>query len=407
MAQSPQDVIVAGIGSTEVGEHWELSLREIALSAMHQAIRDSSGLLPTALYVGNMLAPVLSGQAHLGALLADYAGLGGIEAVTIEDGGASGGAALRNGYMAVASGLVDVALVVGVEKITDQIGSTIDSALSTNMDSDFEAPQGLTLNAQAALIMQRYLHHYNTPHEAFAGFAINAHANASSNPEAMFRSPISPEVYHGAVMVAPPLNLFDVAPLADGAASVLLARKGLLPSGFSHPVIRIAGSSMANDRLALHDRQNLIDFPAARVSIRRACAQAGIHPGDVDLFELYDAFTIFSALSLEAGDFASPGQGWKLAQDGQIGLSGLLPISTFGGLKARGNPGGATGLYQAVEAVRQLRGEAGVNQVSNAKRALIQCFGGAAAVAVTHLLERDDIDSQNLSSSVRPDRNQT
>jgi acetyl-CoA C-acetyltransferase len=237
------------------------------------------------------------------------------------------------------------------------------------------------------MVMQRYMYQYNTPHDSFAGFPITAHANALTNPQAMFRSVVSLESYQRAGIVTPPLNLFDIAPLADGAAAVLLTRRERLPHDYPHPLVRIAGSGMANDRLALHDRLDLTDFPAARLSIQRACQHAEIHPGEVDFFELYDAFSIFAALSLEAGDFAPRGQGWKLAQEGQIGLQSLIPISTFGGLKARGNPGGAVGVYQAVEATRQLRGEAGQNQVPGAKRALIQCLGGAAAVAVTHVLD--------------------
>ena len=381
------DVVIAGAACTAVGEHWELSLRELAMQAIHQAQQDAGELRPEVLYVGNMLAPVLSGQAHMGALLADYAGLRGIEATAIESGGASGAAALRSGYMAVASGLVEIALVVGVEKITDQIGGSVESALATSTDSDFEAPQGLTQTAQAALIMRRYMHEYNLPQDAFAGFAINAHANAALNPRAMFHGAISAETYHKASAATAPLNMFDIAPQADGAAAVLLTRAELLPAAYSLPVVRIAGSGMANDRLALHDRLDLTDLPAARLSLQRACQQAGISPGEADLFELHDAYSIYAALALEAGDFAPRGQGWKLAQDGQIGLDGLIPIATFGGLKGRGNPGGAAGVYQAVEAAWQLRGQAGANQVPGARRAIIQSFSGAAATAVSHVLE--------------------
>jgi len=283
-----------------------------------------------------------------------------------------------------------VAMVLGVEKMTDRIGTPVSAALATNTDGDFEAPQGLTPYSQAALIMQRYIHEHNVPKDAFAGFALTAHANGASNPQAMFRRAISLEQYKQAGLVNPPLNMFDIAPPADGAAAVLLTRNAFIPTGFPHPQVRIAGSGISNDRLALHDRKNLLDFSAARESIQRACQQASAHPGEVDLLELHDSYAIFAALALEAANYAPHGQGWKLAQDGQIGLKGLLPISTFGGLKARGNPGGAAGVYQAVEAVRQLRGTAEENQVKNAKRALIQCLGGAAAVAVAHLLESED-----------------
>ena len=380
------DIVIAGIGQTEVGEHWELSLRQLAVSAIQAARRDAGGLRPQALFVGNVLAPILSDQAHMGALIADYAGLVGIEASTVEAGGASGGAALRQGYIAVASGLVDVALVVGVEKFTDQIGPAVDEAWSTTLDSDYESAHGLTPTAQAALLMRRYMHEYQVPHEAFAGFPITAHANGALNPKAMFRSRISAEAYAKAGMVSDPLNMFDIAPYADGAAAVLLTRRELLPE-MPAPLVRISGSSMVSDRLAVHDRLDPLAFTAARLSVERACRQAGILPEDVDLFELHDSYSIYAALSLEAAGFAERGQGWRLADPEHIGLTGELPIATFGGMKARGNTGSAAGVYQVVEAVLQLRGQAGANQVPGARRALTQVLSGPAAAAVTHVLE--------------------
>ena len=184
------DIVIAGIGQTEVGEHWDISLRELAFHAIQAAVKDSGGLKPQALFVGNMLSPNLSNQAHLGALLTDYAGLTGIEAVTVEAAGASGGAALRQGYLAVKSGLVDVALVVGVEKFTDKVGSDVDAAIATTGDSDYEAVQGLTASAQAALLMRRYMHENHVPADGFAGFALTAHANGAGNPYAMFQKEI-------------------------------------------------------------------------------------------------------------------------------------------------------------------------------------------------------------------------
>src|SRR5512142_3024217 len=268
------DVVIAGIGQTEVGEHWDVSLRDLALEAMHGAIQDSGGLRPQALFVGNMLAPNLSNQAHLGVLLADYAGLLGIEAATIEAAGASGGAALRQGYMAVASGMVDAALIVGVEKFTDKLGSDVDAALATTFDSVFEAIQGLTPTAQAALLMRRYMHDFGVPEHGFAGFAITAHANGAGNPCAMFRKAIKPGAYAKAEMVSDPLNMFDIAPNADGAAALLLTRRDLLPSGFPHPLVKIAGSASTADTLAVHDRADALDFQAVRFSTEKALYQA-------------------------------------------------------------------------------------------------------------------------------------
>jgi acetyl-CoA C-acetyltransferase len=388
------EVVIAGIGQTPVEEHWDKSLRELGFAAIEAATLDAGGLRPQALFVGNMLAPQLSRQAHLGALLVDFAGLTGIEAYTLEAGGASGGAALRAGYMAIASGQVEVALVVGVEKFSDVVGSSVDAALATSSDSDYEAVQGITPNAQAALLLRRYLHEYGTPRDGFGGFPLIAHANGAGNPNAMFRKAISAELYNRAGIVSDPLNMFDVAPNADGAAALMLTRPSLLPPGYPHRLVRIAGSSMATDTLALHDRPDPLVFEAARISVNRACDKAHITPLQVDLFELHDAYSIYAALSLEAAGFAGRGGGWKLAQNGaacaEISLGGSLPVSTLGGLKARGNPGGATGVYQAVEAALQLRGEAGANQIPEARRALIQCLGGPASSAVTHVLEAMD-----------------
>jgi acetyl-CoA C-acetyltransferase len=380
------DVIIAGIGQTPVGEFWDISLRSLGAKAMLAAIKDSGGLRPQALYVGNMLAGNLSRQAHLATLLADNAGLGGIEAETVEAAGASGGAALRQGYLAVASGLVDVALVLGVEKITDVVGPDVEAAITTALDGDFEAVQGLTPTAQAALLMRRYMYEYKVPADGLSGFPLTAHANGAGNKNAMFRKAIALEAYQKAEPVSDPLNMFDVAPNADGAAALLLTRADLLPKDFSHPLVRVSASSSASDTLALHDRPELLRFSAAQKSVEQAFEKAGITREQVDLFEYHDAYSIFAALSLEAAGYAEPGQGWKLAADGSIALTGQIPCATLGGSKARGNPGGATGVYQAVEAVLQLRGQAGTNQIAGAQRALIQSLGGPAATAITHVL---------------------
>lgn len=384
------EVIIAGIGQTEVGEHWDSGLRELGFAAMQAAMKDAGGLKPQSLFVGNMLAPNLSNQAHLGVLLADYAGLLGIEAVTVEAAGASGGAALRQGYLAVASGLVDVALVVGVEKFTDKVGSGVDAALATTGDSDFEAVQGMTPAAQAALLMKRYMHEHEVPADGFAGFAITAHANGAGNPCAMFRKAIKPETYAKAEMVSDPLNMFDMAPNADGAAAVLLTRRDLLTNELSRPLVKIAGSASSSDTLALHDRKDMLFFDTAQISAGKAMKQAGALLDDIDFFEYHDVFSIYAALQLEAVGFAVKGKGWKLASDGEIGLRGKIPCATMGGMKARGFAGGASGVYQAVEAVQQLRGQAGPNQIPDVKTALIQSLGGPASTAVAHILQRLD-----------------
>lgn len=382
------EVVIAGIGQTEVGEHWEISLRDLALDAIQDAIKDAGGIKSQALFVGNMLAPNLSGQTHLGALIADYAGLTGIEAITLEAAGASGGAALRQGYLAVASGMVDAALVVGIEKFTDKIGSFVDEALTTASDADYEAVQGIHPTAQAALLMKRYMFENNVPADGFAGFPLTAHANGVHNKNAMFRKAIKPEIYSKADMVSDPINMFDAAPNADGAAALVLTRRELIPSNWQHPLVKIAGSAASSDTLALHDRKDILYFDTAQLSAGKAMKQAGIILDQIDFFEYHDAFSIYAALSLEAVGFAIKGKGWKLAAENEIGLKGKIPCATMGGMKARGFPVGAAGVYQAVEAVTQLRGQAEANQIAGAKYGLIQSLGGPASTAVSHILQR-------------------
>ena len=386
------DVVIAGIGQTEVGEHWDIGLRDLAFAALRDALEDSGGLKPQSLFVGNMLAPNLSNQAHLGVLIADYAGLLGIEAVTIEAAGASGGAVLRQGYLAVASGMVDVALVLGVEKFTDKVGSGVDAALATTGDSDFEAVQGMTPTSQAALLMKRYMHEYQVPSGGFAGFALTAHANGAGNKNAMFRKAIKPDTYAKAEMVSDPINMFDMAPNADGAAALVLTRRDLLPSDYpaQRPLVKVSGSAASSDTLSLHDRKDMLYFDTAQISAGKAMKHAGVILENIDFFEYHDTFSIYAALQLEAVGFAIKGEGWRLAAENEIRLDAKIPCATMGGMKARGFAGGAAGVYQAVEAAIQLRGQAGANQIPDAKTALIQSLGGPAATSVSHILQKLD-----------------
>ncbi len=206
----------------------------------------------------------------------------------------------------------------------------------------------------------------------------------------MFRKAIKAETYAKAEMVSDPINMFDVAPNADGAAALVLTRRDLLPLNWQSPLVKIAGSAASSDTLALHDRKDMLYFDTAQISAGKAMKQVGLTLDRIDFFEYHDAFSIYAALSLEAVGFAIKGKGWKLAANGEIGLKGKIPCATMGGMKARGFPGGAAGVYQAVEAVTQLRGQAGANQIAGAKIGLIQSLGGPASTAVSHILQRLD-----------------
>ena len=251
------NVSIIGVGQTDVREHWETSIRHLAWYAIEAALDDAHVNQIDAIYVGNMLAGQLSNQNHLGALVADFAGLRGAEAMTVEAADASGGAALRQGILAVQSGLIDTALVVGVEKVTDETGAPILAALATALDADYEVIHGQTLTGAAALLMRRYMHAYGLQLADFAGFSVNAHANAAGNARAMYRNRIKPEGFAAAPMVAEPVSLFDEAPAGDGAAAVLLTRADLAGDMVAQPV-RIAASALATDALALHDRRDLL-----------------------------------------------------------------------------------------------------------------------------------------------------
>ena len=378
-----RDVIIIGVGQTPVGEHWEKSLRHLAHDAIMAAMADARVEHADALYVGNMLSGELTGQEHLGALIADFVGLRGIEALKVEAAFGSGAAAVRVGVMAVASGLHDVVMACGVEKMTDTSAAVTTSGLATAADQEYEVSQGISFVGLNALLMRRYMYEYGVRKEEFAGFSVNAHRNAAHNPYAMFQSPITAETYVKAGMIADPINLMDSSPVCDGAACVVLAPAELLGG---RAKARVLASAVAIYSLAVHDRRDPLVLDAAVASTQKAYAQARVTPADISVFELHDAFSIMSALSLEAAGFAPRGQGARMATDGEIGIRGRLPISTMGGLKARGHPVGATGIYQIVELVQQLTGQAGANQVQGASIGMAQNIGGSGATVITHIV---------------------
>ncbi|MEL7436050.1 MAG: beta-ketoacyl synthase N-terminal-like domain-containing protein [Chloroflexota bacterium] len=377
---------IIGVGMIPVGEHWDASLRQLAYDAAAQALKDAGMPQVDALYVSNAYGSTFNKQSQLGSLIADYLGLSGIEAYTVEASDASGGAALRTAHMAVASGEVKTALVIGVEKATDIVGGDRTQARMISMDADYEAPHGATLPAMVALLMRRYMHEYGLELDAFEGFSVNAHRNGKINANAMYRNTLREGAFARAPMVAAPVSLFDGAPDGDGAAAVIITSTDNVEAATQTPV-NIIASSASTDAFMLQEREDTLWLAGVATSVEKALQSAKLDKRDIDLFELHDAFTILSALTLEAAGFAERGKGWKHAAENTIALNGLLPISTFGGLKSRGNPAGATGIYQAVEATLQLRGQAGDNQVTNAKTAMIQNLGGLGSTVFTHILQ--------------------
>ena len=385
-------VAVIGIGQTPVSEHWDKSLKELAGEAIFAAMVDANRITADGLFVGNMLSGSLNHQENLGTLISDWIGLHHAEAIKVEAACGSGGSAFRAGLIAIASGDLDSAIVVGVEKMTDAKPAETTAALATAADSDWEAAQGVSFVAINALVMRRYMHEYGWKHTDFAPFSITAHANAANNPNARLPFAITETDYQKARMIAEPINLLDASPIGDGAAAVFL-----IPfedeyskfAGNGYQIVTVAGSASATDSIAVHDRKDPTWLSAAALSARKAYDQAGLSPAQIDFFELHDAFSIMSALSLEACGFAERGQGPRMGLEREIFRTGRLPIATMGGLKARGHPVGATGIYQIVEVVQQLRNQAGANQIEDAKVGMAQNIGGSGATIVTHILRNE------------------
>ncbi len=384
-----REVAIVGIGQTPVSEHWDKSLLVLAGEAVFAALEDAGLKATQALYVGNMLSGVLDKQNHMGTLIVDWVGMRGHEAFKIEAACGSGAAAFRMGLMAVASGEIDSAVVVGVEKMTDSLPKETTAGLATAADADWEIIHGLSFIGINALIMQRYMHEYGWKHENFAPFSINAHNNALHNPNARLHIPLTKERYLKAAMVSDPINLMDSSAIGDGAAAVVIVPADAVHQPDGLPKITVAGSGAATASIAVHDRRDPLWLTAAEKSAKQAYRQAGVGPDDIDLFEVHDAFSIMSALSLEASGFAERGQGPRLGLDDEIGVSGRIPITTRGGLKARGHPVGATGMYQIVEVVEQLCGQADGSQVSGATIGMAQNIGGSGATILTHIFRKN------------------
>jgi len=382
-------VAITGIGQTIVSEHWEKSLKELAGDAILNALMNAHIDKFDSLFIGNMMSASANHQQNIGAYITDWVGARGAESIRVESACSSGSAAFRAAVLAVASGEVDIAVAAAVEKMTDSPSAEITANLATAADADWEVSQGVSFVALNALLMQRYLHEYNWDHSSFAGFSINAHKNALNNPNARFHSPLSEKQYLSSPVICDPITLMDASPIGDGAAAVILVPYNSIETFGHQKIVSVAGSAAASDTIAVHSRKDPLWLAAAERSVKQAYSQAGITERDVDLFEYHDAFTIMAALSLEACGFAARGKAPSLALGGELQLSGQIPVATMGGLKARGHPVGATGMYQIVEVIQQLRGEAKINQVEGAVFGMAQNIGGSGSNIITHILTNE------------------
>ena len=381
-----RDVAVVGVGMQKWGELWEKSLRDIFVESALLAIEDSSVDHIDSMVIGCMSSGLFVGQEHIGSLLADYLGVAPIPATRVETACASGGAAFRTAFIEVASGMSDIVLAGGVEKMTDVGGDEATYALGTAADQEFEGFNGITFPGIYAMMARRHMFEFGTTSEQMAQVSVKNHKNGSKNPLAQFPMKITVEQVLNSVMVADPLHILDCSPITDGAAAALLCPVEMARD-LGKPIIKIIGSGQATDTIALHDRDDLAFLNSTARAAEQAYSMAGKKSQDIDFAEVHDCFSIAEICITEALGFVEKGQGGGFVESGATAIDGKIPVNPSGGLKSKGHPVGATGVAQIVEVVHQLRNEAGERQVKNAKVGLTQNMGGSGGSAVVHILE--------------------
>jgi acetyl-CoA C-acetyltransferase len=369
------------------GEHWEKSLRQVFTEAAILALDDAGVDKVDSMIVGCMSSGLFVGQEHLSSLLADYTGQAPVAAARVESACASGGLALRTGWIEVASGLSDVVLVGGAEKMTDVSGNEATYALGTAADQEYECYHGITFPGLYALMARAHMEKYGTTREQLAMVAVKNHANGSLNPLAQYPFKISVEAVLSSVMVADPLRILDCSPITDGAAALILAPVDLAKK-LKKPIVKIIGSGMATDTIALSARKEITWIESTYLAAKKAYAMAGKTPQDLSVVEVHDCFTIAEICVMEALGLVEKGKGGEAVEEGLTALQGKIPVNASGGLKAKGHPVGATGVAQAIEIVKQLREEAGPRQVKGAHVGMTQNMGGSGGSSIVHIFEK-------------------
>lgn len=380
-----RDVVVIGAGMTKFGELWDKSIKDIFVEAALKSIEDAGVDHIDSMYVGAMSPGLFVGQEHLGAVMADYLGVNPVPATHVESACASGGAAFRQAFLEVASGMSDIVLAGGVEKMTD--GADVTETLATAADQEYEVYNGVTFPALYAMIARAHMHQYGTTREQLAAVAVKNHRNGARNPNAQYRSEVSMEQVMNSTMVADPLRLLDCSPVSDGAAAVIVASMDVARK-LNKNLIRVIASSQASDTIALHGRKTITTFNAVVKAAQKAYHMANVKPSDINLAEVHDCFTIAEIVVSEDLGFFEKGKGGEAAANGWTSIEcNRIPINTSGGLKSKGHPVGATGIAQIIELYEQLNGKAGARQVPSARIGLAQNMGGSGASCVIHILE--------------------
>jgi len=381
------DVAVIGVGMIKWGEIWEKSLRTMFVEASLKAIEDAGVDRIDSMYVGCMSSGLFVGQEHLGPLMADYLGVTPIPATRVESACASGGLAFRQGILDVASGMSEIVLVGGVEKMTDIDGGGATFALATAADQEYEVYNGVTFPGLYAMMARSHMDKYGTTREQMAQVSVKNHENGSKNEYAQYRMKLTVDKVLNSVMVADPLRILDCSPITDGASAVIICPLEKAKEISDKPLVRVSGSGQATDTIAVHQRKDISHLAAAEVAAAKAYEMAGVGPSDIDFAEVHDCFSIAEICAIEALGFVEAGKGGIATENGETAIGGRIPVNPSGGLKSKGHPVGATGVAQICELTEQLRGESGDRQVEGARRGLAQNMGGTCASSLVHILE--------------------
>lgn len=381
-------VCVIGAGLSKWGEIWRMSLRDLHTEAALNAINNAGVDHLDSLYVGCMSGGLFVGQEHLASMLTDYMGMRGLPATRVEAACASGGMAIRSAFIEVASGISDIVMASGVEKMTDCSGDEATQALATAADQEYEVFHGATFPGLYAMIAHAHIAKYGTTREMLCAVSVKNHRNGSMNPNAQYPFPITAEQVATSVMVADPLRILDCSPITDGAAAVIVTTEEIAKKS-GKPYIRILGSGVGTDTIALAQRDDITTIKAATIASQKALAMANKKLGDVQFAEVHDCFSIAEIVVAESIGKFKPGQAGSAMLAGETALEGSFPMNPSGGLKSKGHPVGATGIAQVVEVYKQLTGQAeNGRQIPNApKIGMTQNMGGSGGSSVVHIME--------------------
>jgi acetyl-CoA C-acetyltransferase len=381
-----RQVAIIGVGMTRFGELWDQSLRDMLAEAGLKAMNDAGIDKIDSLYVGCMSSGLYTHQEHISSVMADYLGQVGVAGMRVESACASGGMAVRAAFMDVASGMSDIVLAAGVEKMWDaDDGSFI---LATAADQEYEAYSGVTFPGLYAMMARVYMERYGLTREELAAVPIKNHKHAVNNQNAQYPQLLTLEGVLKSSMVADPLRLMDCSPITDGAAALIMCPLEMAHN-FTKKPVKIIGIGSATGPIALHDHKDLTTIDAVKLSAERAYKMSGVKPSEISFAEVHDCFSIAEIIVAEDLGFFPAGTAGKAIAEGKATYGGDLVINPSGGLKAKGHPVGATGVAQVIECVLQLQGKAGKRQIDNIKYGLTQNMGGSGGSSVVHILEAE------------------